>query len=96
VETFLRRVSMTEEGKLDIDLTQSGVSHSQRERLDIVMRIMRELQDEHGGFFTIEQFRTATERSGIPAPKAEALLQSLRNQGEIIEARPNQLQLVRF
>jgi len=96
VETFLRRVSMTEEGKLDIDLTQSGVSHSQRERLDIVMRIMRELQDEHGGFFTIEQFRAAAEKSGIPAPKAEALLQSLRNQGEIIEARPNQLQLVRF
>jgi replicative DNA helicase Mcm len=96
VETFLRRVSMTEEGKLDIDLTQSGVSHSQRERLDIVMRIMRELQDEHGGIFTIEQFRASAEKAGIPIPKAEALLQSLRNQGEIIEARPNQLQLVRF
>ncbi len=96
MESFLRRVSMTEEGKLDIDLTQSGVSHSQRERLDIVMRIMRELQDEHGGFFSIEQFREAAEKAGIPPPKAEALLQSLRNQGEIIEARPNHLQLVRF
>jgi replicative DNA helicase Mcm len=96
MDAFLRRVSMTEEGKLDIDLTQSGVSHSQRERLDIVMRIMRELQDEHGGFFTIEQFRESAEKAGIPVPKAEALLQSLRNQGEIIEARPNQLQLVRF
>ncbi len=96
VETFLRRVSMTEEGKLDIDLTQSGVSHSQRERLDIVMRIMRELQEEHGGFFAIEQFREAAEKAGIAAAKAEALLQSLRNQGEIIEARPNQLQLIRF
>ena len=96
MEAFLRRVSMTEEGKLDIDLAQSGVSHSQRERLDIVMRIMRELQDEHGGFFTMEQFREGAEKHGIAAPKAEALLQSLRNQGEIIEARPNQLQLVRF
>ena len=96
VESFLRRVSMTEEGKLDIDLTQSGVSHSQRERLDIVMRIMRELQEEHDGYFSMEQFRAAAEKAGIPIPKAEALLQSLRNQGEIIEARPNQLQLVRF
>ncbi len=96
VETFLRRVSMTDEGKLDIDLTQSGVSHSQRERLDIVMRIMRELQEEHGGFFAIEQFREAAEKAGIASTKAEALLQSLRNQGEIIEARPNQLQLIRF
>ncbi len=96
MENFLRRVSMTEEGKLDIDLTQSGVSHSQRERLDIVMRLMRELQDAHGGYFSLEQFRESAERAGIAFPKAEALLQSLRNQGEIIEARPNQLQLVRF
>ena len=96
MEAFLRRVSMTDEGKLDIDLAQSGVSHSQRERLDIVMRIMRELQDEHGGFFTMQQYREAADKAGIAVPKAEALLQSLRNQGEIIEARPNQLQLVRF
>ncbi len=96
MENFLRRVSMTEEGKLDIDLTQSGVSHSQRERLDLVMRVMRELQEAHGGFFSLEQFREAAERAGIAVTKAEALLQSLRNQGEIIEARPNQLQLVRF
>ncbi len=96
MENFLRRVSMTEEGRLDIDLTQSGVSHSQRERLDIVMRIMRELQEAHGGFFSLAQFREAAERAGIQPAKAEALLQSLRNQGEIIEARPNQLQLVRF
>ena len=96
MEAFLRRVSMTEEGKLDIDLAQSGVSHSQRERLDIVMRIMRELQEEHGGYFTMEQYREASAKNGIATAKAEALLQSLRNQGEIIEARPNQLQLVRF
>ncbi len=96
MEAFLKRVSMTEEGKLDIDLAQSGVSHSQRERLDMVMRIMRDLQDEHGGFFTMEQYRAAAEKASIAIPKAEALLQSLRNQGEIIEARPNQLQLVRF
>ena len=44
----------------------------------------------------MEQYREGAEKAGIPPPKAEALLQSLRNQGEIIEARPNQLQLVRF
>lgn len=96
MENFLRRVSTTEEGKLDIDLTQSGVSHSQRERLDIVMRIMRELQDAHGGHFTLEEFRAAAEQANLGVGRAEALLQSLRNQGEVIEPRPNQLQLVRF
>jgi DNA replicative helicase MCM subunit Mcm2 (Cdc46/Mcm family) len=96
MENFLRRVSMTEEGKLDIDLTVTGVSHSQRERFEIAQRIMRELQDEHGGSFTMEQYREATGRANIPTSRAEAILQTLRNQGEVIEPRPNQLQLVRF
>lgn len=96
MENYLRRVSMTPEGKLDIDLTQGGASHSQRERLDIVMRIMRQLQDAHEGHFSPDQLREAAEKSGIVPAKTDALLQTLRNQGEVIEARPNQLQLVRF
>jgi len=96
MENYLRRVSMTEEGKLDIDLTQSGVSHSQRERQVAVLQIMRELQSEHDGLFTLEQFRAAVERAHIDPAKAESLLQSMRNQGELIEPRPNQFQLVRF
>ncbi|MGI0071745.1 MAG: minichromosome maintenance protein MCM [Thermoplasmata archaeon] len=96
MQNFLKRVAMTEGGKLDVDLVQSGVSHSQRERLDIVMRVMRELQDRSGGTFTVEEYLAASERASVPANRAEALLQTLRNQGEIIESRPNRLQLVRF
>jgi replicative DNA helicase Mcm len=96
MQNFLKRVAMTEGGKLDVDLVQSGVSHSQRERLDIVMRVMRELQDRPEPTFTVEEYLAASERAGVPANRAEALLQTLRNQGEIIESRPNRLQLVRF
>jgi replicative DNA helicase Mcm len=96
MQNFLKRVAMTEGGKLDVDLVQSGVSHSQRERLDIVMRVMRELQDRSEGTFSAEEYITASEKAGVPANRAEALLQTLRNQGEIIESRPNRLQLVRF
>ncbi|MGA9839344.1 MAG: minichromosome maintenance protein MCM [Thermoplasmata archaeon] len=96
MQNFLKRVAMTEGGKLDVDLVQSGVSHSQRERLDIVMRVMRELQDRGEGTFSVEEYIAASERAGVPANRAEALLQTLRNQGEIIESRPNRLQLVRF
>jgi len=96
MESFLKRVSMTEEGRLDIDLTQTGVSHSQRERLDIALRIMRELQEETGGVFTIEQYRESAARAGISEARADSILQTMRNQGEVIEPRPNQLQLVRF
>ena len=96
MQNFLKRVAMTEGGKLDVDLVQSGVSHSQRERLDIVMRVMRELQDRGEGTFSVEEYVSAADRAGVPSNRAEALLQTLRNQGEIIESRPNRLQLVRF
>jgi DNA replicative helicase MCM subunit Mcm2 (Cdc46/Mcm family) len=96
MQNFLKRVAMTEGGKLDVDLVQSGVSHSQRERLDIVMRVMRELQDRPEATFSIEEYLAAAERAGVPSNRAEALLQTLRNQGEIIESRPNRMQLVRF
>ncbi|EQD78163.1 MCM family protein, partial [mine drainage metagenome] len=96
VENYLKRVSTSEDGRLDIDLTQTGVSHSQRERHDIVMRLMRELQERGGGTFSYAEFREAAEKAGVEPAKAEALLVSLRNQGEVIEPRPNQLQLVRF
>jgi replicative DNA helicase Mcm len=96
MESFLKRVSMTEDGKLDIDLTQTGVSHSQRERMDLAMRIMRELQEQPGGTFTIEQYHEAAERARISIAHADSILQTMRNQGEIIEPRPNQFQLVRF
>ncbi len=96
MQNFLKRVAMTEGGKLDVDLVQSGVSHSQRERLDIVLRVMRELQDRPEATFSVEEYLEAADRAGVPANRAEALLQTLRNQGEIIESRPNRLQLVRF
>lgn len=94
--SFLKRVSMTEEGKLDIDLTQTGVSHSQRERRDIALRVMRDLQGAADGLFTIEQYHEAMERHNVPEARADSILQTMRNQGEIIEPRPNQYQLVRF
>ncbi len=96
MQNFLRRVAMTESGKLDVDLVQSGVSHTQRERQEIVLRVMRELQAGADGWFTMEQFLEACDRAGVPPAKAEAQLQTLRNQGEVIEPRPNRWQLVRF
>ncbi|HLM91407.1 MAG TPA: LAGLIDADG family homing endonuclease [Thermoplasmata archaeon] len=96
MENYLRRVSTAEDGRLDIDLTQTGVSHSQRERHVVVLRVMRELQEAGGGTFTMEAFLAAAEKAGVEPKKAESLFITLRNQGEVIEPRPNQLQLVRF
>ena len=94
VEGFLKRVS-TVEGKFDIDVIQTGVSHSQRERLDLLMEIMRGLQESQGTF-TLDEVRQRAERQGISAGRTEAMFHTLRNQGELMESRPDRWQLVRF
>jgi replicative DNA helicase Mcm len=94
VTSFLARVA-TSEGQLDIDTLTTGVTHSQRERMDLLYEMMRQLQSEKG-FFTLEELRTAAEKQGVPPSRTEALFYSLRNQGEVAERRPNQWQLIRF
>jgi replicative DNA helicase Mcm len=94
VQSFLERVA-TAEGKLDIDMIQTGVSHGQRERLELLQEIMRGLQAEKGAF-SLEEVKDLAERQGIPPARSEALFHALRNQGDLMESRPGQWQLVRF
>ena len=94
VTSFLARVATTE-GRLDIDTLATGVSHSQRERLDLLLDLMRRLQTDKGTF-SLEELKSEAEKIGIPAARADALFYSLRNQGEVVESRPNHWQLVRF
>ncbi|HLY77399.1 MAG TPA: minichromosome maintenance protein MCM [Thermoplasmata archaeon] len=94
VTSFLARVA-TPEGQLDIDTVTTGVSHSQRERMDLLYELMRKLQADKG-FFSLEELRTEAEKVGVPPSRTDALFYSLRNQGEVAERRPNQWQLIRF
>ena len=95
MEGFLRRVSQTE-GKLDIDMVTLGSSRSQRERIDLLMGSMRRLQESHDGPFTLEELKADLDRQGLEPSRAEALFQTLRYQGEVLEVRPGRFQLVRF
>jgi replicative DNA helicase Mcm len=94
VTSFLARVA-TPEGQLDIDTVTTGVTHSQRERMDMLYELMRKLQSEKG-YFSLEELRAEAEKKGVPPSRTEALFYSLRNQGEVAERRPNQWQLIRF
>ncbi|MGI0053562.1 MAG: ATP-binding protein, partial [Thermoplasmata archaeon] len=95
VEGFLKRVA-TSDGKLDIDAVTTGVTYSQRERAEVLMEIMRHLQDRPEGGFTLLEVKAEAERRGISATRADALFLTYRNQGELVEARTGYFQLVRF
>ena len=94
MRSFLARVA-TSEGQLDIDTLTTGVTHSQRERMEMLYEIMRRLQADKG-YFALEELRAEAEKAGVPPNRTEALFYSLRNQGEVAERRPNQWQLIRF
>ena len=96
MDSYLRRVAMTPEGKIDIDITQTGVSHSQREQFEIARQTMRELQGQPGGQFSLQEYLEAMGKHDIAAGRAEGILQSLRHQGEVIEPRTDRFQLTRF
>jgi replicative DNA helicase Mcm len=96
MDSYLRRVAMTPEGRIDIDITQTGVSHSQREQFELARTTMRELQGAPGGQFALTEYLEAMARHGVVEGRAEAILQTLRNQGEVFEQRTDRFQLTRF
>ena len=96
VENFMTRVSRDEKGGFDVDLVMTGHSHSQRERLEVLLTIMRRLQDRPERTFTLAEVQEEAKGEGIETNRSEALFFVLRNQGELIEVRPNTWQLVRF
>ena len=96
MENYLRRVAMTPEGRIDIDITQTGVSHTQREQFELARTTMRDLQGAPGGQFSLQEYLDAMGAHHVPAGRAEAILQTLRNQGEVIEPRTDRYQLTRF
>jgi replicative DNA helicase Mcm len=95
VEGFLARVTTTE-GKMDIDAIATGVTHNQRERVEKLQDLMRELQETGGGTFDLGLLHTEAEKRGIAPNRVDALFSMLRNQGEIAETRPGRWQLIRF
>lgn len=96
MQNYLSRVATAADGRIDIDITQVGTSHHQREQFEIARATMHELQGASGGHFSREEFLAAVEKKGVPRGRAEGILTSLINQGEIYEARTDQFQLTRF
>ncbi|MCI4355384.1 MAG: hypothetical protein L3K06_08485 [Thermoplasmata archaeon] len=95
VQKFLDRITPPNE-KLDIDVVTTGVSHSQRERIDAIQDTMRKLQEQGGGTFSLEDLTAEAEKLGIARSRTDTLFQMLRHQGEIAEVRNGRWQLVRF
>ncbi len=83
---YLSKVAR-EDGIMDIDLIASGTSHSQRERFQIVIGIIRELQagEQYGA--DCDDIIGEAQRHGIDRQRTETLLQRLEQEGRIFSPR---------
>jgi replicative DNA helicase Mcm len=87
IEQYLRRVGMDREtGKFDIDIIATGISHSQHDRMrllmDIIQRLCSEAKDGNAIRGDIIQ---EAEIQGLESGRVEEALDRLKRQGQIYE-----------
>ena len=87
IDQYLRRVGMDREtGRFDIDIIATGISHSQHDRMRVLMDIIKRLGDEakDGNAVRGDIIREA-EIEGLESSKVEEALDRLKRQGQIYE-----------
>jgi replicative DNA helicase Mcm len=88
VSFYLREAGVdTETGKIDIDVLMTGKSRSQREKLQRVLDIIRELETEYGGAAPIEQIKRAAETDGISTSFVEKMIEEELRRGHLYEPK---------
>lgn len=82
-----------ETGDYDIDMIESGVSSSQRNRLQTVKQIIRDQGGEDDAV-EIEEILEAADEQGISKDKAEEIINRLQREGELWEPKSGHIQQV--
>lgn len=89
----LKLVGMDPEtGEFDIDMIESGVSSSQRNRLQKIKRIIEELGGDDAA--EIEEVLKRAEEEGISEEKAENIIENLKREGELFEPQKGHIQKI--
>jgi replicative DNA helicase Mcm len=87
IDQYLRRVGMDREtGKFDIDIIATGISHSQHERMRVIIDVIKRLCDESSdGNAARSDIVSEAEIQGIESSKVESALDRLNRNGQIYE-----------
>jgi len=88
VSFYLREAGVdTETGKIDIDVLMTGRSRSQREKLQRVLDIIKELETEYGGAAPVEQIKRMAETDGISTSFVEKMIEEELRRGHLYEPK---------
>ncbi len=84
-----------ETGELDVDVIESGHSHSQRERMNLIRDLVKDVTKEHGqGKAPIKDVLEKAEQEGLDPEKTEKDIDSLKRRGDLIQPEQGYLRLV--
>ena len=75
-----------ETGKLDSDIISSGMGKSQRDRIKVLRKIIREIQTDLNSAAPLADVMAKAIEAGIPEKTIEDMITKLKSVGEIIEA----------
>ncbi len=97
VRASLMQVGLdTETGQIDIDNIMIGRGKSQRDKLQVILTMLRELEKEIGGPVPIEKLEKRAELDGInPTFVKQAVVQLRDKDGLIFEPRPGHLRYIK-
>jgi replicative DNA helicase Mcm len=82
-----------ETGKVDIDKIYVGVTRSQRDKIKVILDIVRELEKEFGTASKVEILERADE-DGISKENVEELIGMLKKKAELYEPRHGHYKIV--
>jgi len=83
-----------ETGKMDSDIISTGVSKSQRDRIRVLLEVIRELQDEMKSAVPLKDIVERAVESGMKKDDVEDMIHKLKSVGEILEASNDRYRVV--
>jgi replicative DNA helicase Mcm len=97
VETYLRRLNPTEDGRIDSDVVSVGASQNAQQRMRTLIEVIRELSledDRHRSAAMADILEKAQSR-GVPNDKARELINRMKQQGQLMEPQADRFRVVR-
>jgi len=76
-----------ESGKVDIDILMTGKSRSQRDKIDRVLEIIRELEEQYGGAAPIDEVKKLASSEGIKDRFVGQMLEEEKRRGHLYEPK---------
>lgn len=80
-----------ETGRVDIDVLMTGKSRSQREKLERVLDIIKDLEGEYGGVAPISEIKRLASLEGIKESFVDEMIDKEKMRGHLYEPKPGMI-----